>query len=186
MKRQITESSLSSWSLWCTRGLDITKPFLTAVKLQQRPVFTLKLSSRHVSLIFILSSSDSGNVFFPSPFCSSWLASKTPIISLISCLVLTFKAGIGNALADSRQGGRHLNDLISSHIGLVWLRRGEETSEEASFRAPRRPLESQSESLGGYSGLSNHCLRFLREMRRVRRGKYSLSSVITPSGKYLL
>ena len=70
-----------------------------------------------------------GNIFFPlpsPPFSAApdllqRLPSSLlfPVLSQKRPFSLTFKAGIANALADSRQGGRHLNDLISSHIGLV-------------------------------------------------------------------
>lgn len=63
-----------------------------------------------------------------------------PVLSQKLSFILTVKAGIGNALVHCRQGGRHLTDLISSHIGLVWLRMGEEMR-QVFFRAPQHPVE---------------------------------------------
>lgn len=110
------------------------------------PRLHFKVPSHHMTLVFILTTSNSRKHLPP-----------IRLLQLLTCIketshlfyffILTVKAGIGNALAGRRQGGRHLNDLISSHIGLVWLRRGEEMR-QASFRAPQRPLEPQSGVFG--------------------------------------
>lgn len=128
------------------------------------PRLHIKTLSHHVTLIFILPTSNSGNVFFlpSSPAAPDVLQRNPssllfPVLSQKLSFIPTVKAGIGNALVGCRQAGRHLNDLISRHIGLVWLRRGEETR-QASVRAPQRPLESQFGFCGGYSQVNDHFL----------------------------
>lgn len=64
--------------------------------------------------------------FFLSLLGNFWQAIKDPcdFFDFLSFhrSAPSIRAGIDNALAVCRQSGRHVSDLISSHIELVWLK----------------------------------------------------------------
>lgn len=66
------------------------------------------------------------NFFFLSLLGNFWEAIKDPrdFFDFLSFhrSAPSVRAGIDNALAVCRQSGRHVSDLISSHIELVWLK----------------------------------------------------------------